>query len=258
MNKRQEAAGLLVSLSLLFSAPAFAQATNDGIGKIVPVELFVCSYRDGQDEGDLNRVIARWSKFMDDNGVNNYAAWTLSPYFYGADQNFDFIWMGASADGNAMGAGIDLWLSKGGELQGQFNAVADCNTHVLLSSAMYKAPPDGETPSSAVISMTDCKINEGRSYREVRMADVKWAEYLTNQGSKMGYFHWFPVFGGGNADFDYKVVSAQQNFTDLGADFEHFANGGGRAVARDIFANVDTCDDARVYLATPRRTAQLR
>jgi len=243
---------------LLCAGSGLAQVSTGGMGKVLPVELYICKFNDGQGAGDLERVISRWTKYADDNDINDYAAWTLTPFFYGSEQDFDVIWMGAYTDGNAMGKGTDNWLATGGELQAAFDKVVDCNSHVALASAMYKAPADGATPSSGFITMMDCKLNEGRRYGDIRSAELKWADHLSGAGSKAGYWHWFPMYGGGDAEFDYKVVFAYASFAEIGADFEQFANGGGREFSEETFGDIDECDDARVYVATSRRTAKLR
>lgn len=258
MKMNRIVAGSAAVLALLFAGSTFAQVSAEGMGKVLPVEMFVCNYRDGQDEGDLNKAIEGWTAFMDGNNTTNYAAWTLTPYFYGAEQAFDFIWMGAYSDGNAMGAGIDQWLSDGGDINADFAKVADCGAHIMLSSAMYKSPASGETPTTGVFSMMNCELNEGKRYSDIKKAELKWTDYLTSNGSSGGFWHWFPAYGGGDSDFDYKVVFAYNNFTELGADFERGANGGGREAGEEIFANIDDCDDARIYLATSRRAAQIR
>ena len=244
-------------LALFGLGTATAQVSEDGMGKVLPVELFACSFNDGQDAGDLESVIERWTDYMDERNIDNYAAWTLTPYYFSTEQDFDMIWMGAWTDGNAMGAGLDQWLAEGGDLRDDFQEVVDCSIHVGMSSAMYKAPPAG-TPASAIITMMDCKMNEGKRYSDVKTAEMAWAAHMSAAGSTAGSWHWFPVFGGGDQDFDYKVVTAFTNYTELGADWERIANGGGREASRDIFRNVDDCDDARVYIATSRRAAQLR
>lgn len=258
MNIYRVAASAAAMFALLFTGSVFAQVSADGMGKVIPVEMFVCNYNDGQDEGDLNKAISRWTEYMDESGTNNYAAWKLTPYFYGADQAFDFIWMGAYSDGNAMGAGTDNWLRDGGDIAEAFDKVADCGAHIMLSSAMYKSPANNETPTTGVITMMNCELNEGKRYSDIKKAELNWAEYLTSNGSSAGYWHWFPTYGGGNSEFDYKVVFAYNNFTELGADFEHGANGGGREAGQENFADIDDCDDPRIYLATSLRTAQLR
>jgi hypothetical protein len=258
MKTLQKAATLAAIFALLFAGPALSQVTKDGMGKVLPVELYACKYLEGKDAGDLDQVISRWSKFMDDNAIDNYAAWTLTPYHFGSEQDFDVVWMGAFSDGNAMGSGINTYFAKGGDIQKGFDAVLDCSGHSLMSSAMYRAPVAGPTPASAIITMMDCELNKGKRYSDIQAAEVKWAEYLTGKGSKAGYWHWFPVYGGGDAEYDYKVVFSYADYTELGADFELNANGGGREAGEAIFDDIDDCDDARVYLGTSRRAAQLR
>lgn len=258
MKLLHKIAGMMTLVSLLLAGPVLAQVSKDGMGKVLPVELFACKYKEGKSAGDLDKVIARWSKYMDDNGNNDYAAWTLNPYYFGTEQDFDVLWMGAYKDAKAMGAGTDMWMAKGGELRKGFADVVTCNAHIGLSSAMYKAPASNETPTSGYITMMNCKLNEGHRYADIKAAELKWVDYLKKNGSAVGYWHWFPVFGGGDSGFDYKVVRAYRNFTEIGADLELNFNGGGREAGQEIFDDIDDCDDARVYVVTSRRAAKLR
>jgi hypothetical protein len=98
---------------LLASAPGLAQVSADGMGKVVPVELYACKFNEGKSESDLEEVIERWNKFEDDSDTDNYSAWLLTPFFYTTEQDFDIIWLGAFRDGNAMGAGLQNWISNG-------------------------------------------------------------------------------------------------------------------------------------------------
>ncbi len=258
MKKLLKAISVVVALLPLAIGSAMAQVSAEGMGKVIPVDLFACSYNDRQDAGDLDRVNARWNSWMDERNNDDFAAWVLTPYHYGPDQDFDLIWMGASADGNAMGAGTDQWFAEGGDINDGFEEVLTCDAHIGLASAMYKSPPDNETPGTAIITMMDCELNEGNRYSDVKTAELAWAKHMTDGGSTAGTFHWFPVYGGGNAEYDYKVVNAYENYTELGADWERFFNGRGRALSTEIFGDVDECDDARVYVATSIRAAQLR
>lgn len=250
---------VLSAAAILTAAPAVnAQVTEDGMGKMVPVELYACTFNDGQGMSDLDKVVARWNEFMDDNDVDTYAAWTLTPVFYGTEQDFDFIWMGAWADGNAMGTGSDMWMNDGGDVAGGFNKVADCNAHILLASAQYKAPPGNDTPGSSILRMTNCEMKVGVRYSDVMSAEIEWADYMNENGSAAGTWHWFPQLGGGDSGFDYKIVNSYPNFAALGKDWEHNANGGGREESQGLFSDLDDCDDARVYVGKSRRSAQLR
>lgn len=245
--------------ALLFSAaPASAQVSADGMGKIVPVELYACKFVDGKDRGDLDKVIKRWNDFSDDAGMDDYAAWLLTPFFHTPEQDFDIIWLGAWKDGNAMGSSLQNWVENGSELMAAYAEVVDCGAHVAYSSAMYKAPPSGNVPSSGVITMMDCELNEGHRYSDVRAAELKWMDYLAESGSEAAYYHWMPMFGGGEAEFDYKVVLAYPDLEAVGAGFEMFANEGGRDTSMEIFGDIDECDDARVYLTESIRSAEIR
>ena len=243
---------------LLASAPGLAQVSADGMGKVVPVELYACKFNEGKSESDLEEVIERWNKFEDDSDTDNYSAWLLTPFFYTTEQDFDIIWLGAFRDGNAMGAGLQNWISNGQELGAAFEEIIDCGAHVAYSSAMYKAPPGGNAPASGFITMMDCELNEGHRYVDIKHAELKWVDYLTKSGSKAAYYHWMPMFGGGDAEFDYKVVFAYPDFQAIGSDVERFANQGGREESREVFGDIDECDDARVYITRNIRSGKIR
>lgn len=243
---------------VFFSAPGFAQVSADGMGKIVPVEMYACKFNEGKGRSDLAMVIEQWNEFADDSDMDDYAAWLLTPFFYTPEQDFDILWLGAFSDGNAMGAGLQNWISNGQELNAAFQEVVDCIAHVAFSSSMYKAPSGGNAPESGVISMMDCKLNEGQRYSDIKAAELKWAEHLTDSGSKAAFYHWRPLYGGGDADFDYKVVFAYPDFEDAGTDVEMVLNGGGRQVSQSIFGDIDECDDARVYLTENIRDGKIR
>jgi hypothetical protein len=237
---------------------AHAQVSEESMGKIVPVELYVCNFKEGKGQADFDAAAAEFNTFMDKRKAKGYAAWQLTPYYHGADQNFDLIWMGASSDGKTMGRDTHAYLTEGGDVAAGFAEVMDCPVHVGLASAMYQSPPKNDTPTSAIMTMSDCSMNEGTRYSDIRSGEIAWAAYRKENGSKAGMWHWYPDFGGGDQDFDYKIVYAYPDFQELGVDWEMVANGGGRAKSDSIFGDLDECDDARVYVARSIRAANLR
>lgn len=258
MKRLNGVAYLALTGVLLASAPSFAQVSANGMGKVVPVEMYACKFNEGKGHSDLAMVIEQWNEFADDSDMDDYAAWLLTPFFYTAEQDFDILWLGAYRDGNAMGAGLHNWISNGQELSAAFGEVVDCVAHVAYSSSMYKAPAGGNAPESGLISMMDCKLNEGHRYADIKAAELKWADHLADSGSKAAFYHWRPMYGGGDADFDYKVVFAYPDFVRAGADIEMVLNGGGREVSEAIFGDIDECDDARVYVTKSIRTGKIR
>jgi hypothetical protein len=257
--KNMTTTAAIAGATLALTSPlGHAQVSEDGMGKMVPVELYVCQFNEGKSAADLGPVIERWNQFMDERKLT-YSAWLLTPYYFGADQSFDMIWMGASPDGNAMGMTSHAWITEGGDIAAAFTEVMDCPVHVGLSSAMYKAPPSNSSSAEmSVIAMQDCEMNEGTRYSDVRSAELAWASYLGERDVAAAVWHWFPTFGGGDQDFDYKLIYAYANLKDMGADWEMRANDGGSAESRDIFGDLDECNDARVYIARNVRAAKLR
>lgn len=247
----------VVTSLVCLTGSSVVSAQND-IGRVIPVELFACTYNDGKDAGDLDKVIDKWNKWSDKQGTDDYAAWTLTPYYYGPDQEFDVIWLGAGKDAVALGNAQDGYLAENVGLHGDFNEVLSCNAHAQFASLNYKSLSDGATPSNSVITFSDCKYKEGASFPQLSTAMGEWSQHLTDKGSDSSIFHWYPVYGGGGEDFDFKWIEAFKNLTALGVDFENMGNGGSYAINGKLLGHIVDCDSSRAYLAKNRRFAQLR
>ena len=81
--KKLVLAAASAALAMLGATSAIAQDEAPAFelpSKVVPVEIWACNYRDGQGPGDLDAVVAGWSEYMDDNDIDNYAAWTLTKW----------------------------------------------------------------------------------------------------------------------------------------------------------------------------------
>lgn len=258
--KRLTLAALSAVLTTVFGAGAALAQDDDQpelVSKIVPAEIWACSYNEGQGPADLEDAIDAWSGFMDEKGIDNYAAWTLTKYYYGPDQDFDMLWLGAWTDGNAMGSGSDTWLSEGGEYADNFFRVLTCGAHTNAGSINYKLP-EGGTPGNSVLMFSNCNIEEGRTYAEVVQAQKAWADILTENGSQAAIYHWFPIYGGGGDSMDFLRLTAYPNMTEAGADYERITNGELFRQSNALFSGLLDCDTSRVYNATMRRNAQLR
>jgi len=227
-------------------------ADDDDDNSAAAVEVYTCNYAEGKGPSDLDAVIAKWNDWADDQGTNDYSAWTLTPFYAGPEQEFDVIWMGVTETGQGMGAAQDLWLAKGGALQAEFDSVIPCDSHGMFAAVQFKKPPEREDPSNVVIAFRDCTINDGKTFADdVAPALTAWSEFRSGHGSTAGYWAFFPVLGGGGEEYDYKAVASHANFAEKGADFDNYDPD----KAREIFSGVGDCDSARVYNATNRRMA---
>ena len=245
------------SLCLLGSIAAQAEEHESTL-HAVPVELWACSYNEGKGPSDLDAAVDKWNAWADAQGMDDYAAWTLTPYYYGPDQDFDVLWLGAGKDGVSLGKAQDDYLQEDAGIRAGFGAVVSCDAHVNYASLQHKAPPKGATPGNTVLTFSDCKYKEGGTFDDLTAAMAKWATHLESGGSSAGIWHWYPVYGGGGEEFHFKWLEGFANFAELGGDFDRYGNGGGWRVAGDLFRDLVECDSSRAYLATNRRYAQLR
>ena len=248
--------------SFTFALTAFAggaAAADEEAGmKIIPVEMYVCKYNEGQGPGDLEEVITMWSAWADKIDLDDYAAWTLTPYYFGADQEFDVIWLGAGKDAMSLGAAQDKYLSEGGEVAQGFNTVLTCDAHVNFASLNFKASPEGATPHSSILTFSDCSYKEGANFSALSDSMGKWVKHLEDQGSETAIFHWYPAYGGGGEKFDFKWLEAHENLAALGKDYDSYGTGGGYKVNGELFGDLIDCDSSRAYIAKSRRYVQLR
>ena len=248
---------LVTSLVFLVgSGTVFAQ--DDGM-LVIPVELFACTYNDrrkGPD--DLDRVVDKWNAWADSKAVDDYAAWTLTPYYYGPEQEFDVIWLGAGKDAIALGRAQDIYLADNDGLAEDFADVSTCAAHNNFASINFKALPEGATPQNSVLTFSDCTYEDGASFSALAAAMAQWSQHLSDAGSTAGIWHWYPAYGGGGEEFDFKWLEAYENLEELGADYERFGNGGGFVTQRRLMGHLIECDSSRAYLAQSRRFVQLR
>lgn len=250
--------GLITSL-IFFAGTGTAAAQDDGM-LVIPVELFACSYNDGKGPADLESWTAKWNAWADENKITDYAAWTLTPYYYGQGPNegIDVIWMGAGKDAVALGKAQDTWLATNNGLANEVGEIMSCFAHSNYASINVKAPPKGETPSDSVLTFSDCKYKAGASFSGLNSATGEWAQYLTDAGSTAGIWNWYPAYGGGGEEYDFKWLQSYKNLAELGADYERYGNGRGFQTRGKLMGHMIDCDSSRAYLAKSRRFVQLR
>jgi hypothetical protein len=218
---------------------------------IAPVEIYICSYHDGKGPSDLATWTDKWNAWVDKQNVGSYSAWTMTPFYYSDDQDFDFIWLGVSPDGATLGRAQDAWLSSSGSLSAEFAEFATCPSHNNFASMNIKQPPD-DGATSVVLSFSDCKIEEGKNWDDVGPALSAWSEYRTAHGSQAGMWVMWPALGLGDVDFNFKFVTSYRSYESLGMDYDQYGSEGYEK-ADELFTGVLDCDSARSYNAVQRR-----
>lgn len=246
----------LLSSSLLFSvSTGFADEHEEDNNVAAPVEMFACSYNEGKGPKDLDAAIKKFNSWGDKNGVDNYSAWTLVPFYAGPSQEFDLLWLGGSPKAKALGALQDSWLASGGDGQAAFDKVMTCDMHSAFAALQMKAPPKRENPSNVVISFSDCNPVGDTTFDDLYTPIMEWGKYRASHGSTAGMWVFFPAFGGGGEKFAFKWVTAYQNLEELGADWDQYSEKGWQKV-NELFTGKLQCDSSRSYLATNHRMAK--
>ena len=249
---------VLVSFSLLLSTGIGIADEHEGEAEeanvATPVEMFACKYNEGKGPADLDAATKKWNAWADKNGIDDYAAWTLVPYYSGPDQDFDVLWLGGSDNAKTMGRVQDTWLATGSKEAEGFAEVLSCDVHSAYAVLRMKKPPKRDNPSNIVISFSDCNTAEGVTFDDMYMPLIEWGKYKGENGSTAGMWVFFPAYGGGGEDFEFKWVAAHQNLEDMGADWDQYSESGWKK-AGELFAGKVECDSSRSYLATNRRMA---
>lgn len=244
--------GLLLSTGIVVADSHGESA--DGPDPATPVELYACKYNDGKGPADLDKVVEKWNAWADEQGLQDYSGWTLVPYYSGPDQEFDVLWLGGSSSAKMLGRAQDRWLATGGDVMNEFNETWSCDAHANFAVLEYKTPPERSDPSNIVVAFSDCNMADGTTFEDISPALGAWSEYRAGHGSTSGMWVFFPAYGGGGEEFDFKFITAWQNLEDQGADYDQYSESGWMK-ANELFAGKLDCDSSRVYLGTNRRRA---
>ena len=230
--------------SAICSGQALAQ-DGDKVPTLTPLEIYTCNYEKGKSRGDLDKVVARWNKWADDNDSAPYTAWLMTPAFFGPEITFDVAWMGGWPTTAAMGSSLQMYQDEGAKLNAEFAKVFNCDQH--SSMAVMPMQPPTEFSESALLRFMDCSVAEGSTIQDAVKATAKFGKYMDSKGSETSAWVFFPGLGSGNIDFDYKLVLASADYPSLAKDAEITMNGGGWMEAGKTFKGITSCDSARVY-----------
>lgn len=241
----------IVALLLAWQSPASAQ--DDGM-EFDSVEIYACSYNDRQGPEDLDRAVVRWNRWMDQSGAEPYMAWTFTKHYVTAEQEFDFLWIGAAPDAATMGAGADHYRANGGEMAEMFAEIANCPTIVNAVSLQVKEPAE-ERPASdtPVLTIATCTVAEGRRTEDAIAAISRWGEHRNEGGSAANTYIWFPAWGAGAVEADFQLVNSYPNHAAMGQEMQWYLDNEEWNNARQALAGLVSCDVPRVYDGTTRR-----
>ena len=241
---------LLVILTAAFTLSMNISTTfaQDGPPHFRPVEMWVCSFNDRKDQDDIDNV---YEMIAATDETGGYAAWQLNPYFAGTlGQNMDFIYLGAWADNTTMGADLEDSWQNHPEIDEAWEEAVDCQG-LMFASLRIQANPDGaDGNENFMLSISDCKTGHGVGNGQAVDAIRKFNDYRVANGVTLGTFAWFPVYGGGNAEFDFKLATAYAGPRAWGDAGQWTVDNAAYRTRSDITDGIVDCDEARMYIGT--------
>lgn len=213
-----------------------------------PLELWVCSYRDGMTAEEMKPV---YGLIEDESEDVAYAAWQLDPVMVGTlTGEFDFVYIGAWADNTTMGADLENVFSGQAESSAAWNETVDCEGEMYASLNIQDVENDPADFENFFMTVSDCTVADAASNFQAISAIRSFNDYRTSNGQAVFSRAWFPVLGGGQASFDFKLIHSYPGMTELGAANQWVTDNQAYRVRGDLMAGVVECDDARLYAGT--------
>jgi len=242
MKKIVNAALAVLCTLILTPGAGFAQ---DGPPNFRPVELWACSYKERKDADDFNRALRL---IVETTGEEKYAAYMLTPNFRGPDQDFDFIYIGVWPDGTTMGKDMANFAANGGDANEAWDEAVDCPVSSLYASYRIQAVENNDNPpENFILTFSDCKVAHGNSNGQALGALRRYNDYRVANGMTIPTFAWFPAFGGGGAEFDFKLIEAYSGPQHFGDAWSWFVDHAAYETLGDMTDGIVDCDEARVY-----------
>ena len=239
MNKLEKMVSATLAFCLMFCGSAL-QADNHGDGaKAQPVEFWSCKFNEGKGMDDLEKATKSFNKWARKHD-RDYVAWIMTPDTYGPDNTTEVAWLGSWPDGNAWGKSQDAWRDSGEKVAEGFFEAIDCDAHLAATSLAISAPE--EPPEDGVVMFSRCEVAEGKTFDDAIAAHRATAGAV---GEKSGANSWlfFPGSGSaeeGSASF-YWLVLGFDSYTELGAAWEMYTNGGGYQQVMQAMSGVTDC-----------------
>lgn len=207
--------------------------------------MWVCSYRDGKDQGDMDNA---FEEFVEATADDAYAGYRLVPSYVTGEQAFDFIYLGVWESGSMMGRDLADYAAKGDDADEAWDEVADCPASLMYGSIRIQQNDDADAGTGDfMLSISDCKVGHGVSNGQALGALRRFNDYRVANGSSVGTIAWFPIYGGGGVEFDFKLAQVYSGPQHFGDSFQWNVDNQAYLVREDMLDGVVSCDVPRLY-----------
>ena len=239
----------IVLALIVLTSSSLALADHHAAPQTAALEAFFCSFEKGKDMDDLLKVTTEWDKWIDTSDSKAYDAYVMQPVINtGSDFPYDYFWLGVAKNHEAMGQSSDEWMKKGSKIAAKFDAVAPCDTHILMTSQVVK--PGNNNVKGGFAQISSCELNEGANMVSLMAADKQWVSWMTDNEMPGALVRWFGGVGEAkDSTTDFYSVYLAESLAQRGKAHDMMMAGG--AALSSIYDDVMTCDVPRVYHGTP-------
>ncbi len=241
---------IIGTTAFLMTIGMMPSQAQDGPPQFRPVEMWACKYRDRKDQSDMNSV---YESFVEVIGDDAYGAWHLNPWIVGnRTELFDFIFLGAWETASGMGSDMARYLDldEAADVEAEWDEVAECNATMFASNRIQANAPDDGNDGPFMLTVSDCTIAHGNTPAQAVGAISRYNDYRVANGSTVGTIVWFPIYGGGNAEFDFKLAQTYSGIQALGDSMQWNIDNASYNVRNAMMQGVVDCDESRVYFGT--------
>ena len=219
----------------------------------LPVELFICNYKPGNDFAAFQRAFTAYNKWADAHGIKGLSSYALTPLIHSDELKADVIGMDIWNNGEAMGNGFAAMASDPSSTAA-FDKVVECGAQQLFVLVGVKPPTDGLIKNGSPFQFTNCKLMENRNGGEAIQAATAWGKATQAAGITDAQALLFPAAGeSSDADYSFKWITVGPSIQAFGKSIDQFLSGGLLQTRENLTRNLMSCDSQRIYVTTVMR-----
>jgi len=216
------------------------------------IQFEVCSLLPGKSLADIAKLDKQVSKLFSDNEMA-LSLMRLVPMFSHSmpgqpSASFLNVVMG---DIKAFGTGWDSWLASkpAQQLMQDVNKIASCKFKFARGINRTANLEGLSATDNRIISMNWCSKRDGIDWNQLKAKHDAWQAAYSEDSASLAWNVIIPRLGAGTANGRFMHMVSYGNVTQLMANEDWIANGGGGAALMDYYAAYADCDGESVYSA---------
>lgn len=243
-------------VALLASAGVSAQEAPQTPPALLPVDVFVCNFKPGNDLAAVRRAGDAFNKWADANKLTGLTSYVLTPIYHSDELKADVIGMDIWNSGEAMANGAAAIGADPKSTEGFDNAL-NCGARQLFVLIGVKPPSQGLIKNGSTFQFTDCTLKENRNVGDAIQAATAWGKATAGAGITDAQALLVPAAGeSSDAHYSFKWITAEPSIQALYKSIDTVLSKGLIQTRGNIVRDLMSCDSQRIYGTTVVRQAQ--